>query len=101
MSKSGVKIKLSKGMRPFVGHVVRHGAVQEAFGEQIGKPVGQCVASATKGKIAVLSGAQIHAIARRCAAGAKGKQLAGNFIHNGTGAREARARRRAGEGVAA
>ena len=47
MAKSGSswKIKLSSGMRPYVGRVVRDGAVQRAFTQQIGKSVGGCVKS--------------------------------------------------------
>ena len=37
------KIKLSPGMRPFVGRVVRGGRVQKAFAAQIGHPAGACV----------------------------------------------------------
>jgi len=59
------KIKLSKNMNPFVGRVVRDGRVQNAFKEQIGKPVGACVSDGVKGK--KLSGAEIHKIASDCA----------------------------------
>ncbi len=96
MAKSSHRLKLSKNMKPYVGRVVRGGLIQEAFGEQIGKTVGACVSQATKGKVAVLSGSQIHRIATNCAKQYKGKQLSGPFIHNGPGAREARARRHAG-----
>lgn len=65
-------IKLSKNIKPFVSRVVRDGKVQKAFGAQIGRPVGACV----KGKVAKgMSGAQIHKIAKDCAASARGKKL--------------------------
>ena len=66
------RIKLSKNMKPFVSRVVTQGKVQRAFGDQIGKPVGACVA----GKVSKgMSGAEIHKIARDCAKGYKGKKL--------------------------
>jgi len=72
MAKAYRTIKLSKNMRPFVSRVVRDGKVQRAFGEQIGKPVGACVA----GKVAKgMSGAEIHKITKDCAKGYKGKKL--------------------------
>ena len=72
MAKTGRVIKLSKNIRPFVSRVVRSGKVQKAFGEQIGRPVGACVASrVSKG----MSGAEIHKIARDCAKEYKGKKL--------------------------
>jgi hypothetical protein len=47
MAKGGssYKIKLSSGMKPYVGRVVRNGRIQRAFAERIGRPVGQCVKS--------------------------------------------------------
>jgi hypothetical protein len=72
MPKAARRIKLSKNMKPFVSRVVRAGKVQRAFAEQIGHPVGKCVA----GKVNVgMSGAEIHEIARECAKGVKGKKL--------------------------
>ncbi len=66
------RIKLSKNMRPFVSRVVTNGRVQKAFAEQIGKPVGGCVAGKVhKG----MSGAAIHEIARDCAKSVRGKKL--------------------------
>ena len=66
------RIKLSKNMKPFVSRVVRDGRVQRAFGDQIGRPVGGCVAGKVhKG----MSGAEIHAIAKDCAKGYRGKKL--------------------------
>lgn len=59
-------------MRPFVSRVVTDGKIQKAFGEQIGTPVGSCVA----GKVSKgMSGAEIHKIARDCAKPYKGKKL--------------------------
>ncbi len=74
MAKSGSswKIKLSSGMRPYVGRVVRDGAVQRAFTQQIGKSVGGCV----KSKVAKGMGAgQIKNVVRECARQAKGSSL--------------------------
>lgn len=66
------RIKLSKNMKPFVSRVVTNGKVQRAFAEQIGRPVGQCLA----GKVAKgMSGAQIHDIAKNCAKQYKGTKL--------------------------
>ena len=65
-------IKLSKNMKPFISRVVRDGRVQRAFAEQIGKPVGACVASKVKPG---MSGAAIHEVTRQCAKSAKGKKL--------------------------
>ena len=72
MVKPSRRIKLSKNMRPFVSRVVRNGAVQIAFAEQIGRPVGGCVASRVRPG---MSGAHIHNIARECAKQAKGVRL--------------------------
>jgi len=72
MAKPSRKIKLSKNMKPFIGRVVRAGKVQRAFAEQIGKPVGSCVAAkVSKG----MSGAAIHKIAATCAKVKKGIKL--------------------------
>lgn len=66
------RIKLSKNMRPFVSRVVRDGRVQKAFAEQIGRPVGGCVA----GKVhSGMSGVEIHKIATECARPMRGKKL--------------------------
>ena len=66
------RIKLSKNMKPFVSRVVTDGKIQRAFGEQIGRPVGACVA----GKVhSGMSGAEIHTIASDCAKGYRGKKL--------------------------
>ena len=72
MAKTGRIIKLSKNMKPFVSRVVRDGKVQKAFAEKIGKPVGSCVS----GKVSKgMSGAEIHKIAKDCAAPYKGTKL--------------------------
>jgi len=72
MAKPSRRIKLSKNMKPFVSRVVRDGKIQRAFGEQIGKKVGACVASkVSKG----MTGAAIHEIAASCAKGSKGTKL--------------------------
>ncbi len=92
-------LKLSKNMKPFISSVSKDGPVQTAFAEAIGRPVGACVSAATKGKIGQLSGAQIHAVVKKCSRdnGAKGKSLPGNFVHGKTQeAKIARARKRAG-----
>lgn len=66
------KIKLSKNLKPFVSRVVRDGRVQKAFAEQIGRPVGACVASKVhKG----MSGVEIHKIAKECASTKRGVRL--------------------------
>ena len=91
-------LKLSKNLKPFISTVSKDGPVQSAFAEAIGNPVGQCVSSATKGKIGVLSGAQIHNIAKGCAKSKKGSTLPGNFVHGkGQSAKMERAQRRAGK----
>ena len=65
-------IKLSVNLKPFVSRVSRHGRVQVAFAEQIGRPVGGCVASGVR---AGMSGAEIHDVARNCAKSARGTRL--------------------------
>lgn len=65
-------IKLSKNMKPFISRVVRNGKVQKAFAEQIGRPVGGCVAAKVKKG---MSGAAIHEVTRNCAKAVKGKKL--------------------------
>jgi hypothetical protein len=72
MAKSSHRLKVSKNGKIFVSKVVRHGRVQRAFAEQIGHPVGGCVASRVHRG---MSGAEIHAIARDCAKSVKGKRL--------------------------
>ncbi len=72
VSGSARRIKLSVNLRPFVSRVVRHGRVQVAFAEQIGRPVGGCVASGVR---AGMSGAEIHKVARDCAKSARGTRL--------------------------
>jgi len=66
MAKGGssYKIKLSSGMRPYVGRVVRNGRIQRAFASQIGRPVGACVkAGVSKG----MGAGQIKDVVRDCA----------------------------------
>ena len=70
--KAGRRIKISKNMRPFVSRVVRDGDVQNAFGTQIGGPVGGCVKSNVR---AGMSGKVIHGIAKLCSRQAVGKKL--------------------------
>jgi hypothetical protein len=71
-SGSSYKIKLSSGMRPYVGRVVRSGAVQKAFAEQIGKPAGACVRSGVR---AGMSGAAIRNVVRQCGKATAGTRL--------------------------
>ncbi len=70
--KAGRRIKISKNMRPFVSRVVRDGKVQNAFAEQIGRPVGSCVASNVHEG---MSGKVIHGIAKLCSRQAVGTRL--------------------------
>ena len=100
-AKSSRRLKLSKNLKPFISRVVTKGAVQDAFKAQTGSPVGQCVKSATAGKVGELSGAQIHSIAKNCARANAAKTLSGPFIHNGPSARVDRARRKAAMKTAA
>ena len=89
------RLKLSKNLKPFISIVPTNGPIQNAFAEQIGKPVGKCVSDKTKGKIGELSGAQVHNVVRACAKSAA-KELSGNFIHGkGETARVARLKKRA------
>ena len=75
MAKSSFRIKLSANMRPYVGRVVRGGAVQKAFAAGIGKPVGECVSGRLKGKRGLSSG-EVHDAVRACAP-AKGQGIPG------------------------
>lgn len=72
VSSAARRIKLSKNLKPFVSRVNRSGAVQIAFAEQIGRPVGGCVAGKVR---AGMSGAEIHDVARGCAKSARGTVL--------------------------
>jgi hypothetical protein len=65
-------IKLSVNMKPFVSRVSRNGAVQRAFAEQIGRPVGACVASGVHGG---MSGGAIHDVVKQCAKSSRGTRL--------------------------
>lgn len=69
---SARKIKLSKNLKPFVSRVVRSGAVQIAFKEQIGKPVGGCVAGRVREG---MSGYEVHTAAYECSRQAVGRKL--------------------------
>ena len=76
------KIKVSTAGKLFFSRVVKKGRVQRAFREQIGIPVGRCVAGkiplgSHPGKAAVLA-------AIRSCAPAKGTQLQGDFKHGGS-----------------
>lgn len=71
-SGSARVIKLSINMRPFVSRVSRNGRVQQAFKEQIGKPVGACVRGAVH---TGMSGAAIHKAVRDCAKPTAGTRL--------------------------
>jgi hypothetical protein len=64
---SSYKIKLSSGMKPYVGRVVRNGRVQKAFADGPGKAVGGCVRSALAGKKGQYGAGQIKDIVRNCA----------------------------------
>jgi hypothetical protein len=64
---SSYKIKLSSGMKPYVGRVVRNGRVQKAFADGPGKAVGGCVRSALAGKKGQYGAGQIKDIVRKCA----------------------------------
>lgn len=79
MAKATRKIKLSKNLRPFVSRVVTSGAVQKAFAEQIGKPVGACVRA---GVHEGMSGAAIRKVVKDCAKAVKGTSL--SFPGKGT-----------------
>jgi hypothetical protein len=81
MAKGGssYKIKLSSSMKPYVGRVVRNGAVQRAFAAGPGRTVGSCVGNALRGKTGQVSGGYVKDVVRNCAKQAKGIALAGNF----------------------
>lgn len=76
--KASRRIKVSKNGRMFASRVVRHGKIQNAFAEQIGRPVGGCVAAKVRKD---MSGHEIHMIAKECAKGYKGYEMAGGFKH--------------------
>lgn len=77
VSSASRRIKLSVNLRPFVSRVVRSGRAQIDFAVGVGEPVGQCVSGQTKGKVGVLSGADIHKIAKECAAPYRGRSIKG------------------------
>jgi len=74
MAKGGssYKIKLSSGMRPYVGRVVRNGRVQQAFAASIGNTVGQCVKQNVRPN---MGAGQIKDAVRKCARASKGTKL--------------------------
>ena len=65
-------IKLSVNLKPFVSRVSRNGRVQRAFAEQIGRPVGGCVAG---GVHAGMSGGAIRRVVKDCAKSVRGTRL--------------------------
>ena len=69
---SSYKIKLSSGMKPYVGRVVRNGRIQQLFAEKIGRPVGACVASGVR---AGMGSGEIKNVVRNCARSARGTKL--------------------------
>jgi len=83
MARSSWRIKLSSAMRPYVGRVVRNGAVQQAFAAGPGRTVGSCVGNALRGKTGQVSGGFVKQTVRDCAKQAKGVPLVGNFKHGG------------------
>lgn len=85
MGSSGARtIKLSVNLKPFISRVSRNGAVQKAFAEEIGRPVGGCVAS---GVHTGMSSSAIHKVARDCAKSVRGKRLNVNAYRVGGRAR--------------
>ena len=66
------KIKVSKNGKLFFSHVVTSGRVQKAFGDQIGRPVGACVANGVRKGMGIQ---QIHQVARDCARQYRGTHL--------------------------
>lgn len=86
MAKSSRRLKVSKNYKVFVSRVVRDGPVQRAFADQIGRPVGACVAGKVRSG---MSGAEIHEIASDCAKGTKGKKLSIGVARRGRRAKAA------------
>jgi hypothetical protein len=79
---SGFRIKLSAGMRPYVGRVQRNGAIQKAFAaEGWVKTLNSCVSTAVKNQN--LSGGAIKDAVRKCAEGTKGSSIPGFPGSNG------------------
>ena len=73
MSMAGSRrIKLSANMRPFVSRVVTNGRVQRAFAEQIGRPVGACVAGRVHSGMNI---GDIRKAVKDCAASKRGTKL--------------------------
>lgn len=68
-----IKLRVSRGrIKPFVSQVQTSGRVQRAFAEQIGKPVGACVAGAVSKGMGI---GAIKKAVRDCAKGKKGTKL--------------------------
>ena len=65
MSQLIVKVRAGgKGLTVFTSRAVRNGAVQKAFAEQIGKPVGGCVRAAVHSGMSI---GAIHDAVKDCA----------------------------------
>lgn len=68
-----IKLRVSRGrIKPFVSQVSTHGRVQKAFAEQIGKPVGACVAANVHKGMGI---GDIKKAVRNCAKDKKGTGL--------------------------
>jgi len=72
MAKSGMIIKLSQNMKPYIARVHRHGAIQMAFADQIGHPVGACVKGAVRRG---MSQAAIREAVKECGQSKEGVKL--------------------------
>ncbi len=68
----GLKIKVSKNGKIFASRTVTSGRVQKAFAEQIGKPVGGCVAAGVKKG---MKASDIRKVVKDCAAKTRGTKL--------------------------
>ena len=66
------KIKVSKNGKLFFSHVVTSGRVQKAFGEQIGRPAGACVAAGVHRGMGI---GEIHDVVRGCTNQYRGTHL--------------------------
>jgi len=71
--KSGRIIKISENNRLFVSRAVRSGKVQKAFTEQIGRPVGSCVAAGVKKG---MTRKAIRDVVAKCGKAKRGTKLA-------------------------
>lgn len=70
MARYGVS--LSSGGKLYARRVVTDGKVQKAFAEQIGRPVGACVASKVK---TGMGQTEIRKAVKDCSKSARGKKL--------------------------